>query len=115
MVIGGRAGSFLGEYQAGGIIIVLNLDTPGEKCVGFYPCTGMHGGKVFLRSSCEDVAFPAQVTARPAGEEDMREVGSYLAEYCRLFSLEPEKVLAAPFTVVTPDSGNPYRQMYVAN
>ena len=28
MVIGGRAGSFLGEYQAGGVIIVLNLDEP---------------------------------------------------------------------------------------
>ena len=30
MVIGGRAGSFLGEYQAGGIIIVLGL-TDGSK------------------------------------------------------------------------------------
>ena len=26
-----------------------------------------------------------------------------------------EKVLSAPFTVVTPDTGNPYRQMYAAN
>ena len=115
MVIGGRAGSFLGEYQAGGIIIVLNLDTPQKKCVGFYPCTGMHGGKMFLRSSCEDISFPAQVTARPAAEEDMDELRSYLSEYCRLFSLELEEVLSAPFTVVTPDSRNPYRQMYVAN
>ncbi len=115
IVIGGKAGSFLGEYQAGGIIIVLNLETPREKCVGFFPCTGMHGGKMFLRSSCENVVFPEQVTARPASEENMRELRSHLKEYCRYFNLDMEEILSSPFTVVTPDSSNPYRQMYVAN
>ncbi len=115
MVIGGRAGSFLGEYQAGGVIIVLNLDKPEEKCVGFFPCTGMHGGKMFLRSACEDVVFPKQVTARPATQEDLKELRGYLTEYCGVFGLDIEKVLTSPFTVVTPDSSNPYRQMYVAN
>jgi len=115
MVIGGRAGSFLGEYQAGGIIIVLNLEAPREKCVGFFPCTGMHGGKMFLRSACADVAFPEQVTARPASAEDLEELRSGLSEYCQLFGLDLREVLSSPFTVVTPDSRNPYRQMYVAN
>lgn len=115
MVIGGKAGSFLGEYQAGGVIVVLNLETPQEKCVGFFPCTGMHGGKMFLRSTCENVVFPEQVTARPAAESDLSELRSYVAEYCLLFDLDAEEVLSSPFTVVTPDSKNPYRQMYVAN
>ena len=115
MVIGGKAGSFLGEYQAGGVIIVLNLKTPEKKCVGFFPCTGMHGGKMFLRSACQDVVFPEQVTARPADEDDLKELRDYLKEYCELFSLDEEAVLASDFTVVTPDSKNPYRQMYVAN
>ena len=30
MIIGGHTGSFLGEYQAGGIIIVLGLNTVGK-------------------------------------------------------------------------------------
>ncbi len=115
MVIGGRAGSFLGEYQAGGVIVVLNLTAPQEKAVGFFPCTGMHGGKMFLRSECKDVVFPEQVNTRPAGEEDMRELKGFLAEYCELFSYDLDEVLNAPFTVVTPDSQNPYMQMYVAN
>ena len=42
MVIGGKAGSFLGEYQAGGVIVVLGLGTNGKKIVGNFPCTGMH-------------------------------------------------------------------------
>ena len=48
MIIGGYAGSFLGEYQAGGIIIVLGLHTDRRHIVGNFPCTGMHGGKMFL-------------------------------------------------------------------
>ena len=115
MVIGGKAGSFLGEYQAGGVIIVLNLEKPQQKCVGFFPATGMHGGKMFLRSTCEDVVFPSQVTPRPATEEDLQELRSYLTEYCDVFDLDLDAVLSAPFTVVTPDNSNPYRQMYVAN
>ncbi len=115
MVIGGRAGSFLGEYQAGGVIIVLGLLVPYGKIVGYFPCTGMHGGKMFLRSECKDVVFPEQVTARPAEAEDLREIEGYVARFSELFGYDAEKIMAAPFTVVTPDSRNPYTQMYVAN
>ena len=115
MVIGGRAGSFLGEYQAGGVIIVLNLMKPEDKIVGFFPCTGMHGGKMFLRSDCRDVVFPEQVTARPAEEKDLTELRPYIEEYAALFDTDAEEILSGDFTVVTPDSSNPYRQMYVAN
>ena len=115
MVIGGTAGSFLGEYQAGGVIVVLGLEAACKKIVGFFPCTGMHGGKMFLRSDCRDVKFPGQVTARPAGERDIEELSSHISEYCRLFGFDLDRVLSSPFTVVTPDSKNPYQQMYVAN
>ena len=115
IVIGGRAGSFLGEYQAGGVIIVLGLHTDGRPIVSNFPCTGMHGGKLFLRSRCEDVRFPEQVTARAAAPEDLDEIALYLRDYCGSFGLDERSILDAPFTVVTPDSANPYRQMYVAN
>lgn len=64
MVIGGRAGSFLGEYQAGGIIIVLGLNIDGKPIVGNFPCTGMHGGKMFLRSSAEGIEFPPRYRSK---------------------------------------------------
>ena len=115
MVIGGRAGSFLGEYQAGGVIVVLNMIHPDEKIVGYFPCTGMHGGKMFLRSDCKDVAFPPQVTARPAEAKDIQELRNYITEFCGVFGYNIEDVLSGPFTVVTPDSKNPYTQMYVPN
>jgi glutamate synthase domain-containing protein 3 len=64
MVIGGSCGSFLGEYQAGGMIIVLGLDkdapAAGQKvkqtagrapghAAGNFCGTGMHGGRIYLR------------------------------------------------------------------
>lgn len=114
MVIGKKAGSFLGEYQAGGLIIVLNLGGDGDG-VGNFPCTGMHGGKMFLRGDCKNVEFPEQVTARLASDEDVDGIKKYLSEFCRLFDSHLSEILASPFTVVTPNSKNPYKQMYVAN
>ena len=115
VVIGGRAGSFLGEYQAGGVIVVLGLGSDGQALVGDFPCTGMHGGKMYLRTDRLTVPFPSQVTARPASEEDLDELRKLLTEYCDQFGLVLDEVMNAPFTVVTPDSQNPYRRMYVAN
>ena len=66
IVIGGRTGSFLGEYQAGGLIIVLGLNTDGKPIVGNFPSTGMHGGKLVLRGDVSAIQFPSSVTARPS-------------------------------------------------
>ena len=115
MIIGGTAGSFLGEYQAGGTIIVLGLTEHTGNIVGNFPCTGMHGGKMFLRSDCSGVRFPEQVHANPATKEDMSLIEEEVRAFCKCFGYAVKKVLDAPFTVITPDSKNPYKQMYVAN
>lgn len=115
IVIGGRAGSFLGEYQAGGVIVVLGQCADGGRIVHNFPCTGMHGGKIILRGDCRDIAFPSQVTARSANDRDLAEIRQYVSQYCALFGCDEEKIMDSPFTVVTPDSKNPYKQMYVAN
>ena len=115
MVIGGCTGSFLGEYQAGGVIVVLGLHRNNTRIVGNFPCTGMHGGKMILRSACKDIAFPGQVTVKPADDDDIKEIEKYVSEYCRLFGTDMREIMNSPFSVVTPDSKNPYKQLYVAN
>ena len=115
IVIGGRAGSFLGEYQAGGTILVLGLHTDGRPIVHFFPCTGMHGGKMVFRGDVSSIRFPDQVTLHNATAEDMAEIAPYVREYCRLFDRDAEAMLRDNYTVITPDSKNPYQQMYVAN
>ena len=115
IVIGGRAGSFLGEYQAGGIIIVLGLHKDGRPIVNNFPCTGMHGGKLFLRSDCSEIRFPQQVHARKAEAEDLAEIDEYLRTYCSLFGADYGQIKDSPFTIVTPNTSNPYKQLYVPN
>lgn len=113
LIIGGCAGSFLGEYQAGGTIIVLGL-LPG-RIVGNFPCTGMHGGKMFLRGDCSNIEFPAQVTLHRAEKEDKDEIRPFVERFCKEFSLSAQEILNDDFTVVLPDTKNPFKQMYVAN
>lgn len=114
MVIGGAAGSFLGEYQAGGVIIVLGLGN--DVCpVDSFTGTGMHGGKIFLRGGCESLDLPKQVCALPASSDDMKEISGYLKAFCKLFDESMEIILAKPFTVLTPNTQNPYKQMYIQN
>ena len=115
IVIGGRAGSFLGEYQAGGLILVLGLHTDGRPVVHFFPCTGMHGGKMVFRGDVSNIRFPDQVALHSATAEDMAEIRPYVQEYARLFGRDADALLRDPYTVVTPGSSNPYQQMYVAN
>ena len=115
MVIGGCAGSFLGEYQAGGVLVVLGLGDPESPIVGDFPCTGMHGGKLILRAECGSVRFPDQVTARQATEEDREEIRRYVSGFAKAFHMKEQEILDSPYTVVTPDSRNPYKRLYVAN
>ena len=115
IVIGGRAGSFLREYQAGGTILVLGLHTDGKPAAGYFPCTGQHGGRVIFRGDVSTIRFPDQVTPHPPTEEETALLRPLVERWCTLFGGDAEALMDGPFTVVTPDSKNPYRQMYAAN
>ncbi len=112
LVIGGEAGSFLGEYQAGGTIIVLGLNSQKKVPVGNSCGTGMHGGKMYLRSEELPPDLPAQVESRPATAEDMAAIDGYLDDFCQNFSIKKEEVLSKPFFVLTPNTKNPYKSLY---
>ena len=115
IVIGGTAGSFLGEYQAGGRIIVLGLGAGGCAPVRNFCGTGMHGGKIFLRGNTPPKNLPRQVCAKKAAPADLKEIEADLAEFCALFGEDFAAIYASCFFVLTPDSKNPYQQMYTKN
>lgn len=115
LIVGGRAGSFLGEYQAGGIIAVLNLSELSEPPVGYFCGTGMHGGKIFLRSRTLPIDLPEQVHSRQASSEDMEQLAPWLLEFCTVFSLDPAQFQAEDFFVLTPNTQNPYKKLYTLN
>ena len=114
--VGGEAGSFLGEYQAGGYIIVLGLNTRDHAPVGRFPAAGMHGGKIFLRTDC-DMPFdiPAQVLSHEADDAEKAEIAPFVRQFAEKFGKDADAILADRFVVLVPDSANPYRSMYVTN
>ena len=115
MVIGGRCGSFLGEYQAGGVIVVLGLGSTAP-IVGNFCGTGMHGGKMYLRcDSLDGIRLPTQVRAVKAEREDTDGIKPYLEKYCALFKADFDSLYNSAYYVLTPNSANPYKQLYVQN
>ncbi len=114
IVIGGRVGSFLGEYLAGGIIVVLGIgleDVP----VGNFTGTGMHGGIILIRTDKELAGLPAQVMAELASAEDLEAVQPFITEFAKYFGMEAEPLLKDRFYILKPNAKNPYKQLYTAN
>lgn len=114
IVIGGRTGSFLGEYQAGGTIIVLGEHTDGKPIIGNFCGTGMHGGEIYLRCESIPTRLPAQVKAERITRLP-EEAAKLVRGWCREFGKEEAPYLTGSYYRLTPNTANPYRQMYTAN
>jgi glutamate synthase domain-containing protein 3 len=115
IIVGGETGSFLGEYQAGGTIIVLGLSGTGEAPVGNLCCAGMHGGRMFLRCGRLPGDLPAQVSAAEASPEDMASIDGCLTDFCGAFGIPKETAVSGKFYLITPNTNNPYRALYTFN
>lgn len=114
IVIGGRTGSFLGEYQAGGTIIVLGLDA--QDCpVGPFCGTGMHGGHIFIRAHRLRDDLPPQVRAELAPQEELAAIEPHIQAFCDAFGIERSRIGDTPFYMLSPNSDNPYKQLYTHN
>ena len=114
IVIGGKAGSFLGEYQAGGIIVVLGDGAEGSP-VGNFCGTGMHGGEMYIRGDALPKTLPPQVKAERLERFPEGEAAQLVRQWCDAFGKESERYLSSPCFRLTPDSANPYKQMYTPN
>jgi glutamate synthase domain-containing protein 3 len=114
IVIGGKAGSFLGEYLAGGIIVVLGIGSE-EVPVWFFTGTGMHGGKIFIRTDKELSSLPDQVIAKIADNNDLKEIAPYINEFSEYFGMNAQNLMKDLYYVLKPNAKNPYKQLYTAN
>jgi glutamate synthase domain-containing protein 3 len=115
IVIGGKVGSFLGEYLAGGLIIVLGIGSSNSVPVGNFTGTGMHGGRIFIRTSMELVALPAQVIVDVASDGDLQEIKPYISEFANFFKMDAEQLVKEKFYMLRPNAKNPYKQLYTTN
>ncbi len=113
MVCGGKARDFFGEYMAGGLLVLLGMDSRIEgPVVGGYVGTGMHGGTIYIRGGVESWQCGKEVGVFEASEEDLAELRPVLEGYCAALDVGIEDVLAVPFTKLVPVSHRPYGKLY---
>lgn len=123
VVIGGAANDYLGEYMAGGLMIVLGLGRkPGEPISGIYTGTGMHGGKILLGDDLDAADLGAEVGKSGLDDADRAELRRYVEQFVAAFggSAEggagqcpsAEEILSRRFVKLLPVSRRPYGRIY---
>lgn len=114
VILGGKTGDFLGEYLAGGVVIVLGIGIDGTP-VGKFCGTGMHGGVIYLRCNEIPEGLPPQVAIETATEADKKQIESHVAEFCDNFGYDKSELLKSNFIKLTANTKNPYKQLYTHN
>lgn len=110
IVIGGDAGSFLGEYMAGGIILLMGHAGP-------YIARGMHGGVMYLRYALDERDVPDGLTQEPVDDQDRAIIARLLDEYNVAFSDDFEtksdqSITPDDFVRLRPATSRPYANLY---
>ena len=112
VVIGGTAADYLGEYMAGGVLVVLGQDRAGTPIVGEYTGTGMHGGTVYLRGEVKQYQLGREVGLDQVDGPDRDALTQILAEYCHEFGLSMALFRPEDFVKLTPRTTRPYGTLY---
>ena len=113
LVIGGTAQPYLGEYMAGGIIVLLGLTLPAGAYHAAEPIgSGMHGGAIYVRGMVEPWQLGREVGTAPLDDTDRATVTGLVQDYARHFGVDPATILEAPFTRLFPLHLRPYGNLY---
>lgn len=116
LVIGQNAGSFLGEYMAGGTIVLLGLELKkGEKLFGTHCASGMHGGKIFVRGNFPKENLSPNIKVMSLNEADQKELTGYVKKYCKCFEADFDEIMSKPFKKLVPATSRPYANLYTPN
>ncbi len=113
LVIGGTAQDFVGEYMAGGILILLGLTLkPGVNHRAKFVGTGMHGGVIYLRGSIEDYQLGKEVGVANLEEADLQTLRQYVEEFAHHFGCQAPEILNHNFIKLYPRWLRPYGRLY---
>jgi glutamate synthase domain-containing protein 3 len=104
MVCGGNARDFFGEYMAGGLLVLLGMETQfaDQPLVGAF----------FLRGSVEEWQIGKECGIFTADEDDLAKLKPVLTEWGEAFGHSLDEVLSVPFTKLVPVSHRPYGKLY---
>ncbi|MFC1911474.1 hypothetical protein ACFLXM_02245 [Chloroflexota bacterium] len=113
VVIGGTAQDFLGEYMAGGILILLGLNLKeGEQHRASFIGTGMHGGVLYMRGEVQEFQLGKEVGVAELDENDYSILKELVGEFAYHFGYDAQEILKYKFTRLFPLYLRPYGRLY---
>jgi len=113
VVIGGTAQDFLGEYMAGGVLVLLGLNLKeGEQHKANYIGTGMHGGAIYLRGDIQEFQLGKEVGVAELDKEDLLILKGLVGEFAQHFGYQAEEILKHKFIKLFPLYLRPYGRLY---
>lgn len=112
IVVGGTAKDYLGEYMAGGTLVILNRKGGMERSpVGLNIGAGIHGGKIFVHGKVEKHQLGPGATMGQVGGEDGPELESLIQEFERAFKVQVQRDWEN-FVRIAPASSRPFSGHY---
>jgi glutamate synthase domain-containing protein 3 len=113
LIIGGTAQDFLGEYMAGGTLILLGLNLKeGEHHKARFIGTGMHGGVIYLRGNVEEHQLGKEVGVTHLEDNDRQVLKQLVGEFAAHFGHDTSEILAHKFIKLFPRWLRPYGRLY---
>lgn len=113
LVIGGTAQDFVGEYMAGGILVLLGLNLKeGEHHEANFIGTGMHGGVIYIRGTIDDSQLGEEVGTAELDENDQQLLQKLVGEFAAHFNCNDKGILERRFTKLFPRWLRPYGRLY---
>jgi len=113
LIIGGSAQDFVGEYMAGGVLILLGLNLKeGEHHRANFIGTGMHGGVIYIRGAIDDSQLGKEVGVAEPDETDHQLLKKLVGEFSDLFGYDTDEILKYDFKKLFPRYLRPYGRLY---
>jgi len=112
MVVGETGQDFLGEYMAGGVLVVLGLNLNGAPHKANFIGTGMHGGVIYIAGKLEAYQVGKEVGVAELDENDKKTLGELVGEYAVHFDMDSGELLSRDFVKLYPKYLRPYGRMY---
>jgi putative selenate reductase len=116
VVVGGTSGDFLGEYMAGGTLVLLNRNNDSESVAGQADktlATGIHGGEIFIFNYEVPRHLPGiGASLSTPSKQDMERIRPLVEEYCSHFGLVAAPLLERDVVKIAPAGSRPFSKFY---
>ena len=111
LIVGGSARAFLGEYMAGGLLIVLGLNslTPvSERGIG----SGIHGGEIIIRGTVDEKNLGVGAKQQPVTIKEREAILPVIMDFAQAFGIDPTCFRTDTYTRIIPASARPFANKY---